>query len=138
MKKPFLFAGRVWRAPFRSPVAWVCGLAIACSSTDPELVAQTQPSTPDNAGPAAPGPSTPGPDMADPSSVFGSPGEEIPVSAPPENDDPGATETNWLTLPCGKQRPDAGGVDSAADAGAPELGADAGATGARCISPEAP
>jgi len=138
MKKPFLCAGCRWRALFRSLVALACGLTVACSSTDPELVAQTQPSTPDNAGPAAPGPSTPGPDMADPNPVFGSPGEVVPVSAPPENDGPGATETNWLTPPCGKQRPDAGGADSAADAGAPELGADAGATGDRCISPETP
>jgi hypothetical protein len=126
MKKPFLFAGRRSRAPFHSPVALVFGLAIACSSTDPERVAQTQPSTP--AGPAAPGPSIPGPGMTDPS----------PVSAPPENDGPGATETNWLTPPCGKQRPDAGAVEGAADAGAPDLGADAGAAGDRCISPEAP
>jgi hypothetical protein len=137
MKKPFLFTACGWRAPLRSLVTVACGLAIACSSTDPELVAQRQPSTPDSAGPAAPGPSTPGPDTADPSPVFGSPGEEIPVSTPPD-DGPGATETNWLTPPCGKQRPDAGAIDGTADAGAPKPGTDAGATGDRCVSPEAP
>jgi hypothetical protein len=137
MKKPFLLASCRRCAPRRSLPALLCGFVIACSSTDPELVAQTQPSTPDTSGPAAPGPSPPGPDTPEPVTVLGSPGDEIPVSAPPENDGPGATETNWLTLPCGKQRPDAGGADGAADAGAPEPGVDAGATGDRC-SPEAP
>lgn len=138
MKKPFLYAGPRRRAPSRSFATLLCGLAFACSSSDPDLVAQTQPSTPGNAGPSAPGPSTPGPEAPDPSTVFESPGGEVPVSVPPENDGPGATETNWLTLPCGKQRPDAGTADGGADAAAPDPGADAGASGDRCVPPDAP
>lgn len=138
MKKPLLGAVRRRLSPVFARVALASGLALACSTNDPDWVAQAQPSTPDTSAPGTPGPTLPGPATPDPGPVVvvDAPGEEIPVSSPPENDGPGATETNWITPPCGKLPADAGVADGGVvDAGVPELGADAGATGARCTSP---
>jgi hypothetical protein len=102
---------------------------------------QVQPSMPEL--PGAPRPL--GGEPAPPDSTYGLPGPE-PVSAPPENDGPGATETNFLTPPCRKDsdcsdgrrciggarvagEADAGGAADAGDAG---LASDAGADLGRC------
>ncbi|HTV25244.1 MAG TPA: hypothetical protein VMG12_41405 [Polyangiaceae bacterium] len=75
--------------------------------------------------------------------TYGLPGGE-PVSAPTENDGPGATETNFLTPPCRKdsdcrdgRRCTAGdgersGRDGGAAADAQDAGSDAGVLLGRC------
>jgi hypothetical protein len=66
-----------------------------CSSSEPPAALQVQPSQP--GGPLAPGPLVGGPPA--PGDGDGLPGPE-PTSAPPDNEGPGATETNFLTPPC--------------------------------------
>lgn len=76
------------------------------------------------------GPAAPAGEPSTPDGTYGLPGPE-PVSTPPENDGPGATETNFLTPPCRTDSDCNGrrciiGARTAADAGAPAEAADAG------------
>jgi hypothetical protein len=116
----------------RSAAAGLVALSLlgaACASGDQRLSDAAQPSMP---GMAAPG------------TVFGLPGdgsEGTPASTPPVNDGPGATETNFLTPPCGdgsRLIPDAGSADAGEDgavsggllaAGGPAAGAGGSAAG---------
>lgn len=144
MKFPPLFLGpQCRRASFGLFAALTLALACAgCSSGEPPSL-QVQPSTP--GGPAAPGGESSTPDGTD---TYGSPGPD-PVSVPPENDGPGATETNFLTPPCrqdsdcpdgrrcvGGARP-AGADGGAADAGDAGLASDAGVGLGFCEPPDA-
>lgn len=98
-----------------------------CSSDETPAGLQVQPSQP--GGPVAPlggGSSTPG-------DIDGLPGPE-PTSAPPDDDGPGATETNFLTPPCRADGDCPGGrrcvndarAAAGLDAGAPSDADDAG------------
>ena len=119
----------------RAPLVWffmaLGALGTGCSEpVRPELAESASPATPRGAAPGAGGPV-----VAEPGMVFGAPGEDgMSVSTPVENDGPGATETNFLTPPCGadgsRRFPDAGGSDAGApeSAGAPDSPPDAGAT----------
>jgi hypothetical protein len=131
---PSLLGGRR-SAPHRWLIAALCLVAAACASSDPPLTDRAQPAATDSTvadpGSAIPGEPEPG------GSVFGSPGEEMPASSPPENDGPGATETNFITPPCGadgsRQIPDAGIAGGGAeDAGVPDAVADGGAARKPC------
>jgi hypothetical protein len=109
-----------------------------CSSND---TVEVQPSAP--GGPSAPGSPAGSPPPPDNTDTYGLPGPE-PVSDPPENDGPGATETNFLTPPCrlDSDCPDArrciagarvlGQRDAGADAGDAGLASDAGIEVGRC------
>jgi hypothetical protein len=69
--------------------ALACG---GCSSSEPPATLQVQPSMPS-------GPGAPAGDPLTPDGTYGLPGPE-PMSTPPEEEGPGATETNFLTPPC--------------------------------------
>ena len=124
MKLPLPFPGRRLREPLLCLILALSVLGVSCADpVRPELVDMAStPRGPVPAGtPAAP----------EPGAVFGAPGDGISVSTPVENDGPGATETNFLTPPCGggsRLIPDAGASDAGApaDAGAPDSPADAG------------
>lgn len=112
---------------FRAWSALVCALAIGvgCSSDEPAFELQAAPSSPGSPSVfvADPGgaPAPAGEDVSEPPPVA------VPLSAPPAEEEPDATETNFLTPPCGKH-----GADAIADAGVSDAGAaaaDAGVTG---------
>jgi hypothetical protein len=121
MKLPLHLLGRRRRALLVLIISASSALGVGCSEpAQPELVDMGLPAMPAGPVPAAPG------------TVFGAPGDGISVSTPIENDGPGATETNFLTPPCGgdgsRLIPDAGTPRDGAlsDAGAPQNPADAG------------
>jgi hypothetical protein len=102
-----------------------------CSSSESSTQLQAQPSMPGE-------PSSPlGGEPSTPDGTYGLPGPE-PMSTPPDSEEPGATETNFLTPPCRQDSDcngrrcilgtravaDAGGA--AADAGDAGLASDAG------------
>ena len=124
MKFPPLFLGLPRRGAWFGPFAALALVCAACSSSEPPATLQVQPSMPS-------GPPAPSGEPATPDGTYGLPGPE-PMSTPPENDGPGATETNFLTPPC-RQDSDCNGrrciggarVAGAADGGATDAG-DAG------------
>jgi hypothetical protein len=69
----------------------------------------------------------------------GAPPIATPSSIPPENEDPGATETNFITPPCHADA-DCGGVRRCVDEAdrrvEADAGADAGLALGRCVSPD--
>jgi hypothetical protein len=126
MKFPPLFRGLQHRGATFGLFAALTLLCARCSSSESPTQLQAQPSTPS-------GPSSPlGGESSTPDGTYGLPGPE-PMSAPPEDEEPGATETNFLTPPC-RQDSDCNagrrcilGARAAADAGAAT--ADAGDAG---------
>jgi hypothetical protein len=128
MKRPLHVHGQRRRTPLAWLLVVLSALGNGCSQpVEPELMDSESPSTPRGAAPGAGGPV-----VAEPGAVFGAPADDgMAVSTPVENDGPGATETNFLTPPCGadgsRRLPDAGGAGAPADAGVPVSPADAGA-----------
>lgn len=126
MKFPPLFRGLEQRGLTFGLVAALMLLCGGCSSSEPPTPLQAQPSMPG-------GPVTPlGGEPSTPDGTDGLPGPE-PMSTPLENEEPGATETNFLTPPCRRDsdcndgRRCILGARAAADAGA--AAADAGDAG---------
>lgn len=125
MKFPPLFLVLLRRWGSLGLFAALALVGAGCSSNESPATLQVQPSMP--SGPAGPGePSTP-------DGTYGLPGPE-PMSTPPENDGPGATETNFLTPPC-RQDSDCNGrrcifgARGAGEADAGAASADAGDAG---------
>jgi hypothetical protein len=113
-----------------------------CSSSETPTQLQVQPSMP-----GAPSSPLAGEPLA-PDDTYGLPGPE-PMSTPPEDEEPGATETNFLTPPCRQDSDCNAGrrcildARAAADAGAAAAGAgdaglasDAGAGFGFCERPD--
>ncbi len=84
------------RALWRRLAAVLSVAVFACSDSAPLVTDPAPPASPaDVLDPLLPSPGGEEP------TTYGTPGA-APVSVPVENDGPGATETNFLTPPCGK------------------------------------
>jgi hypothetical protein len=96
MKNSSSSRGGLGRVPRRWLVLVLPVLFLGCASTEPQVTDTAQPALPGAVG--TPTPTLP---AGEEPTTYGVPGAD-PVSVPVENDGPGATETNFLTPPCGK------------------------------------